>query len=289
MNRLKWCFSVMSVLTLLSLSMLSLQGCGEFKCEKDADCASNATFADKGLKYCSTSRGVCVACTTNDHCGDGKVCSADSQTCADKKEEKPTEVTEPATKIKFLSSIKPHGGAPDQFLLGLGARVKVIITVYALGFYLEPKPAADALKGFKGKKAADLEKDKTFYEALLKGEFGKSMRLVMAIDLDNETLNSAFDDSLEPRLKTEDGKKALETFKGYFKELLKEGDDIVFTWADKGTTLHVSIKGKHVGTIKNADFANALLASYLDDDPASPGAKKAFAAGLELLFQKAAQ
>ncbi len=200
----------------------------------------------------------------------------------------PAEFTEDGTQVKFAAEITTDASTKKQFLMGMGIRKKLgIINIYAMGMYAEPTAAATALAAWK---TADLEKLKTdaaYFTALQTGKFAKTMRLAMVFNVSGDDMASAFDESIQPRLKTEAGKAALAKFRGYFTEPAKDGEELLFSWNEDGSKVFVKLNGTAKEPIADADFAQALMAVYLDDKPISEDAKKNFTNNLKMMFQKA--
>ncbi|TNE51212.1 MAG: hypothetical protein EP343_03740 [Deltaproteobacteria bacterium] len=199
--------------------------------------------------------------------------------------------TEPETKVEFQGYTTVRGSENKHFFMGTGLRTKTIlqIKIYVIGFYIDVVKGREELKPWNTKSVAELQKDTTFYDKLLNGAFGKSLRLVMVYSVDKKTMADAFAESLQPRIDKMEGAtkeaamKDLETFKGFFDKDLVDKDEIKMIWLDDGT-LHAEINGELKGTIKNADFAKALFDVYLGAEPISEGAKKDFASGMSDLY-----
>lgn len=203
-------------------------------------------------------------------------------------------VTEPKTGIAFPTWIASLGTGTKHELTGVGARTKTIfgIKVYAVGFYIDARRAAKLLVEYKDRKDRRIEKDKRFAQALLQDDFGKSLRLVMARNVDAEDMREAFEDILEPRIKSrardkEDrkGMQALQTFRSYFKEDPKKGDELIFTW-EPGGRLYTRITGKDMPVIESPTLCWALFDAYLGNDPVIEKARVAFLRGVPPLLQK---
>ena len=196
-----------------------------------------------------------------------------------------SEVTEPNTKVKFPTELETAAG--PQVLTGTGVRTRTMlkVKVYAFGLYVDAAGARGALAAWRGKTAADLAKDETLYQALLKGQFPMTLRLVMTRDVGGEQMASAFNEALGPRVAAAaqngmpGGAEALATFRGFFASELKSGTELLFTWATP-STLHVTIGGQKAGAIDNAALAWALFDVYLGDKPISEGGKKTVIARL---------
>ena len=196
-----------------------------------------------------------------------------------------TEVTEPNTQVKFPTELQTSTGA--QVLTGTGVRTRTMlqVKVYAFGLYVDAAGARSALAAWGGKSAADLAKDKTLYDALLKGQFPMTMRLVMTRDVGAEQMANAFNEALAPRVARAaqngmpGGAEALARFRGLFSSELTSGTELLFSWATP-STLHVTIGGQKAGEIDNAALAWALFDVYLGEKPISDNGKKTVVARL---------
>jgi hypothetical protein len=190
-----------------------------------------------------------------------------------------TEVTEPNTNVKFPVELQSPAGT--QVFTGAGVRTRTMlqVKVYAFGLYVDPAGARSALAAWRGKSAGDLAKDKAVYQALLKGQFPMTLRLVMTRDVGGDQMASAFEEALFPRINraAQNGKpggaEALARFRNFFSSDLKSGTELVFSWATPGT-LHVFIGGQHAGQIENEALCWALFDVYLGDKPISENGKK---------------
>lgn len=198
-------------------------------------------------------------------------------------------VTEPNTKVAFPVELETAAGM--QALGGTGVRTRTIlqVKVYAFGLYVDPEGARSALSAWRGKSANDLAHDRSFYDALLKGNFPMTMRLVMTRNVGGAQMAEAFDGALAPRVARAaargmpGGAEALATFRGYFTDKLSSGTELVFTWAP-GNKLVASIGGRRVGEIENAALCWALFDVYLGHEPISPAGKTTVIARLPELL-----
>jgi hypothetical protein len=206
--------------------------------------------------------------------------------CAPSKEKDP--FLEETTQVRFTPEITTDASAKKQFLIGTGVRKKLgVINVYAMGLYVEPTAAAVALAAWKTMDIEKVKTDAAYFTTLQTGKFAKTMHLTMVFNVSGDDMASAFDESIQPRLKTEAGKTALTKFRGYFTEPVKDGEELSFSWSEDGTKVFVKFNGTAKEPIADADFAQALMAVYLDDKPISEDAKKNFANNLKMMFQKA--
>ncbi|MFT7677263.1 MAG: hypothetical protein ACI8QC_001241 [Planctomycetota bacterium] len=184
---------------------------------------------------------------------------------------------EPKTDVLFPVSRMAEDGKTKLVLAGTGLRDKRMIfnfKVYAYGFYVDPVGAKKTLGRWNGKSMKQLKEDQGFYDALLKDDFAKSLRLVFVRDVDGDDVEEAFSGSIEPRIKKTKDKtqmreatKAMAKFKGFFdvKEL-EEGDEVIFTWLPGGK-LETTVKGKRRPQIQSSALCWALFDIYLGKKP----------------------
>jgi Chalcone isomerase-like len=138
-------------------------------------------------------------------------------------------------------------------LNGMGLRVKVIVSVYVAGLYLET-PSKNA-------------------PAILKADEGRRVVLAMLRDLDQKTIVEAirtgFDKNSAAQLPAL--KERLDTFCALIPSL-KEGQTLTLSYTPgKGT----SVVGAGSATvIPGKDFADALFAVWLGTSPVDDGLKK---------------
>jgi len=180
------------------------------------------------------------------------------------------EVTEPNTKVTFPAELQAATGA--QALTGTGVRTRTIakVKVYAFGLYVDPPGARSALAAWRGKKAEQLWDDQAFYDAVVKGSFPMTLRLVMTRDVGGEQMGSALSEALGSRMTG--NKEALDQFRGFFGSDLKKGTEILFD--RNGNMLKVTIGGQVAGEIDNAMLTWALFDVYLGKKPISKEGKE---------------
>lgn len=202
-------------------------------------------------------------------------------------------VTEPRSGIQFPVVLPAAGTKNKHLLVGAGLRTKTIfgIKVYAMGFYLDPDRAGSELVQFKQTNSKRLAKDGMFYKKLMDAKLDKSIRLVMARDVDAEDMREAFDDSLRPAVRKvasgaeqEGGMEALKKFRSLFKEELRKGDELVFSMV--GGVLYTTHNRRELGPIQSPTLGRALFEIYLGQDPVSSKARKNFYAGLPQFFER---
>ncbi|KAG6544006.1 hypothetical protein Mapa_014529 [Marchantia paleacea] len=203
------------------------------------------------------------------------------------------EVVEPVTNIKFSKSTNAPGASKELVLAGAGVREKKIaflkVKVYAVGLYVDPG-AISSLEAWKSKGTSELEKDESFFKALIDIPVEKSLRIVLARDIEGAQFWGALGEALAPRLKAAGagaaGEQALNSFGDVFKNRpLKDKTVIFLTWTQP-STLHISItpEGRSPSAPDASIDSVALLSSlydvYLGKDPVSPSAKASIVKGI---------
>jgi hypothetical protein len=196
-----------------------------------------------------------------------------------------TDVVNPASNVDFPAELQTPAGV--QRLAGTGVRTRTVfkVKVYTFGLYVDGDRARTALAPWRGKSAGDLARDASLYDELLKGSFPMTMRLEMARDVGAQQMAEAFDEALAPRVAQAaqrgmpGGVEALGRFRALFTSQLKNGSELLFTWAP-GNKLLVSIGGRPVGEIENRALCWALFDVYLGPTPISPEGKKTVVARL---------
>jgi chalcone isomerase-like protein len=195
------------------------------------------------------------------------------------------EGVESNTSVDFPRELQTPAGV--QLLTGTGVRTRTVfkVKVYTFGLYVDAVAARTALAPWRGKSAADLASDASLYDELLKGSFPMTMRLVMARDVGAAQMAEAFDEALAPRVAQAaqrdmpGGAEALSRFRALFTSELRNGAELLFTWAP-GNRLLVSIGGRQVGEIENRALCWALFDVYLGAKPISPEGKRTAVARL---------
>ncbi len=192
-----------------------------------------------------------------------------------------TTVNEPGSGVAFPVSLMVADGS-TQVLTGTGLRTRTVlgVKVYAFGLYVDEAAARTALASFAGRPPAELERDATFYENVLRMSFPMSLRLVMTRNVTGEQMGEAFDGALRPRVvaaaarNMPGGEAALETFRGFFSlDRLTEGAELVFTCTPSGT-LNSSVSGERKAAIESRALCWALFDVYLGRNPISAGGKR---------------
>jgi hypothetical protein len=195
-------------------------------------------------------------------------------------------VTEPSSGVAFPTTLTAPGGG-HHTLVGTGLRTRTIlrVKVYAFGLYVDASGAREALGSFAGRDARALQRDESFYGALLRLPFPMTLRLVMTRDVEGEDMAEAFDDQLRPRViqaasrNMPGGEAALDTFRGYFSvgEMTKDSEAL-FTCTPDGT-LSSSVKGVPNPPVSSQALCWALFDVYLGSSPISSDGKRSLVAG----------
>ncbi|MBC8369634.1 MAG: chalcone isomerase family protein [Planctomycetes bacterium] len=212
---------------------------------------------------------------------------------ADSQIEVPT-VLEEETEIPFPIYIDIAKGE-RQHLVGTGVREKFWIDVYGFGIYVDKLAATPIMKAAFDK-ASKVEDDDDAIAivdaALLDNRFNKTMRWVMARDVEGEDIADAFDDSLGPEINSMYAKdekklavalKAMAQLRAWFEKTdLKETDELLFIW--KGSTLDSVVNGKSLGVIDNHGVCHAMFKLFLqEDDPIDDDAYEATILALKVM------
>lgn len=150
-------------------------------------------------------------------------------------------------------------GDAELMLNGMGLRKKAIIKVYVAGLYLTEK-ASDAA-------------------AILDSDSARRLAMDFRFGVSAEKLCGAWNEGLENNTTdaSDDVKAKFETLCGYMEDVEK-GETMVYTYVPgKGT--EVTVKGSVKGQIEGKDFADALWACWIGDNPPSDSFKKGLLGG----------
>ncbi|PPD78394.1 hypothetical protein GOBAR_DD24688 [Gossypium barbadense] len=214
---------------------------------------------------------------------------------------------EPATKVKFRTSLSVPDCSTSLSLLGTGYREKVFaiigVKVYAAGLYVNPS-ILSKLDAWKGRSAAQIQDDmplfKSFFEEvncqltffLSADPMEKSLQIVLVRDVDGKTFWDALDEAISPRIKapTPVDESALSTFRGIFQgRPLNKGTSIFLTWPHPSKMLvAVSSDGLPTSTdatIESPNVGSALFDVFFGDAPVSPSLKTSVATGLATILK----
>ncbi|KAG4971681.1 hypothetical protein AAZX31_13G245200 [Glycine max] len=204
-------------------------------------------------------------------------------------------VEEPATNVKFQTSLSFPGCSNSLTLFGTGYREKVFaiigVKVYAAGLYLDQSIALE-LNAWKGQSKEAIQGNSSLFETIFQSSFEKSLQIILVRDVDGKTFWDALSDAISPRIQqpTTTDETALTTFRGVFLDRpLKKGAIIILTWLNpSGLLVSVSSNGLPStmdATIESANVASALFNVFLGDSPVSPSLKASVAESLSKVLK----
>ncbi|XP_012463283.1 fatty-acid-binding protein 3, chloroplastic isoform X2 [Gossypium raimondii] len=202
---------------------------------------------------------------------------------------------EPATKVKFRTSLSVPDCSTSLSLLGTGYREKVFaiigVKVYAAGLYVNPS-ILSKLDAWKGRSAAQIQDDMPLFKSFFEDPMEKSLQIVLVRDVDGKTFWDALDEAISPRIKapTPVDESALSTFRGIFQgRPLNKGTSIFLTWPHPSKMLvAVSSDGlptSNDATIESPNVGSALFDVFFGDAPVSPSLKTSVATGLATILK----
>ncbi|KAG9149964.1 hypothetical protein Leryth_010039 [Lithospermum erythrorhizon] len=206
-------------------------------------------------------------------------------------------IEEPATKVKFQTSISLPGCSTSLSLLGTGYREKVFaiigVKVYAAGLYVDQSVFLK-LQAWRGYSTTEVQQDAGLFNTVFQVPLEKSLQIVLVRDVDGKTFWDALDEAITPRINspTLDDESALSTFRSIFQgRALKKQTFIFLTWLNPNKLL-VSVSSDGLpsfvdATIESVNVTSALFDIFLGDAPVSPSLKTSVAKGLSTaLMQK---
>jgi len=168
------------------------------------------------------------------------------------------QVVEPRTGVRFATR---EAGAS---LLGVGVRTKTVfrVKVYAIALYVADAALAGPLAAHKGKTGTP-----GFYRDLVWGDFDKRIVLRFVRDASREQVQQNFRDSL-PQVNP----ARLDVFASHM-VATKAGQEYVIRWA-KGGVLETSFGGRANPPIADKEFAAAVFAIWLGENPIQADIKR---------------
>ncbi|XP_057451020.1 fatty-acid-binding protein 3, chloroplastic [Lotus japonicus] len=199
-------------------------------------------------------------------------------------------VEEPATNVKFQTSLSFLGCSDSLTLYGTGYREKVFaiigVKVYAAGLYLN-KSITSELNAWNGQSKAAVQADSSLFKTIFQSSLEKLLQIILVRDVDGKTFWDALSDAISPRIAepTSADETALTTFRNVFLDRpLKKGTFIFLTWLNPSRLL-VSVSSDGLpsnvdATIESANVTCALFDVFLGDSPVSPSLKASVAEGL---------
>ncbi|XP_010241349.1 PREDICTED: fatty-acid-binding protein 3, chloroplastic [Nelumbo nucifera] len=197
---------------------------------------------------------------------------------------------EPATNVKFQTSLSLPGCSSELALLGTGYREKVFaivgVKVYAAGLYANPL-IIGTLNAWKGRSAAEIQQDSSLFHSMFQASLEKSLQIVLVRDVDGKTFWGALDEAITPRIKepTLVDESALSKFRDIFQgRPLKKGTFIFLTWLGP-SKMQVCVSSDGMpsnvdATIESTNVTLALFDVFLGNTPVSPSLKASVSNGL---------
>ena len=167
---------------------------------------------------------------------------------------------EEATGISFAKKAKFHiGGLTNMSLAGVGVRKLAIIPLYSLGLYVAPSTA----------KALEKESNKCKY--ILQSTAPKVAQLTFAMGIGPEKIAEALSAvNADEAVKKKFHDMILDGMKG---GKMKSKEKMSLEW--KGSdVISVSIRGKHIGQMKDKALANGVIELYLGPKSVSPSLRR---------------
>ncbi|KEH38484.1 putative chalcone isomerase [Medicago truncatula] len=202
---------------------------------------------------------------------------------------------EPATNVKFQTSLSFPGCSDSLTLFGTGYREKVFaiigVKVYASGLYLN-QSIVNELNAWKGQSKDVIQGKSSLFKTIFQSPLEKLLQIVLVRDVDGKTFWDALSDAISPRIAkpTTADETALTTFRSVFQDRpLKKGTFIFLTWLNP-TKLLVSVSSEGIpstadATIESANVTYALFDVFLGDSPVSPSLKASVAQCLSKVLE----
>ncbi|CAK8534852.1 unnamed protein product [Lathyrus sativus] len=204
-------------------------------------------------------------------------------------------IKEPATNVKFPTSLSFPGCTDSLTLFGTGYREKVFaiigVKVYAAGLYLN-QSIITVLNDWKGKSKDAIQGSSSLFNTVFQSALEKSLQIILVRDVDGKTFWDALSDAISPRIAkpTTADETALTTFRSVFQDRsLKKGTFIFLTWLNPSKLL-VSVSSDGIpstvdATIESANVTHALFDVFLGDSPVSPSLKSSVAESLSKVLE----
>ncbi|KAJ4842389.1 Fatty-acid-binding protein 3, chloroplastic [Turnera subulata] len=204
-------------------------------------------------------------------------------------------VEEPATKVRFQTSLSLPGCSTALSLLGTGYREKVFaiigVKVYAAGLYIN-QSVLSTLSAWRGQSAAQIQDNPAIFSSIYQAPTEKALTIVLVRDVDGKTFWDALNEAISPRLKSPSpvDESALSTFRGIFQgRPLKKKTSIILTWLGP-SSMQVCVSSEGIpsavdATIESTNVTFALFDVFLGDAPVSPSLKVSVSGGLATYLQ----
>ena len=180
------------------------------------------------------------------------------------------EIVDESTGQKFAPGhqVANAGKTYDLSCVGTGVRKKMVIKVYALGFYVENAYRQQLAAKWKAQvpKAADLEDQAAFFQSLVKDVYCRQFEMKFVREVDAEKIRDAFTEGLEnnlPQMKQQpELAAAAKKFVGWFQGTIAEGDRLVITLFPDGT-ITATHNDKPLGTMQDAALVPGVTGIWM--------------------------
>jgi len=179
-------------------------------------------------------------------------------------------VTESSTGKSFPAVRRVATDAEDVEIVcvGTGVRTKLVIKVYALGFYVEEAYRQKVRPGWQ-KQAPTidrLQETPAFFDSLMRDAYVRQFELQFVREVEADKIQDAFGEGIEdnlPEMKSNSQVAAdARRFIGWFKNTAKENDRLVITiGADGAITAHQN--QTELGRLKNPVLAKGVTGIWL--------------------------
>ncbi|KAJ1635836.1 chalcone isomerase [Pavlovales sp. CCMP2436] len=184
-------------------------------------------------------------------------------------------VVEPATGFAFDPLLRVDG--KELSLLGVGVRSKLVVSVYAAGFYAEASAMRSATAPLL---ALPLHGEPQLFVALAAASAAKYCVLTFARDVAATKVAEAFLSSPGGSAKS---RKELEACIVTQQGDLKKGDQLALSWRGTDGFAVKSGFGTTLCSFRDRPLAEGLLGMYLGKDAVSPKLKASIADGIKAL------
>ncbi|HOO21941.1 MAG TPA: chalcone isomerase family protein [Kiritimatiellia bacterium] len=179
-------------------------------------------------------------------------------------------VTEASTGKSFpaVRRVATAAGEVEVACAGTGVRTKLVIKVYALGFYVEEAYRQKVRPGWQ-KQAPTikrLQETPAFFDSLMRDAYVRQFELQFVREVEADKIRDAFSEGIEDNLPEMKGNATVAAdarrFIGWFKNTARENDRLVITIGADGTiTAHHN--QAELGRLQNPVLAKGVTGIWL--------------------------
>lgn len=179
-------------------------------------------------------------------------------------------VTESSTGKGFpaMRRVAVEAGEVEAACVGTGVRTKLVIKVYALGFYIEEAYRQKIRPGWQ-KQAPTikrLQETPAFFDSLMRDAYVRQFELQFVREVEAEKIQDAFGEGIEdnlPEMKSNPQVAAdARRFIGWFKNTARENDRLVIT-IDAAGAITAHQNQTELGQLKNPVLARGVTGIWL--------------------------